>query len=78
MRGHKGEKASNTPLKPPRRRLRAPPQPGNPLSNAVHDSVSARREETELPRHRVVLRQVASEDDIATRAVHLPEVTQAF
>lgn len=65
------------PFEPPRRRLRASPQPGNPLSNAIHHSMSARLEETQLPHHRVVLWQVARENDIACGAIHLPELPQA-
>ena len=73
----KWREASTTPFEPPRRRLRASPQPGNPLSNAIHHSMSARLEETQLPHHRVVLRQVARENDIACGAIHLPELPQA-
>lgn len=73
----KQQVSSTTPLQPPRRRLSAIPQPGNPLPNTIHHSMSARLKETQLPHHHIVLRQVAREDDIASRAIHLPELPQA-
>ena len=69
--------SSTTPLQPPRRRLRTIPQPGNPLPNTIHHSMSARFKEIQLPHHHIVLRQLARENDIASRAIHLPELPQA-
>lgn len=53
------------------------PQSGNPLPNTIHHSMSARLKETQLPHHRIVLRQMARENDIALGAIHLPDLPQA-
>ena len=69
--------SSTTPLQPPRRRLRTIPQPGNPLPNTIHHSMSARFKEIQLPHHHIVLRQVACKNNIACGAIHLPGLPQA-
>ena len=70
-------KASTTPFEPPGGRLRACPQPGNPLPNAIHYGMSASLEEAQMPRHRVILRQVARKNNIGCGAIYLPELPQA-
>jgi hypothetical protein len=39
--------------------------------------MSARLKEAQLPHHHIVCRQMARENDIARRAIHLPEFSQA-
>jgi len=73
----KRQEASTTPFEPPRRRLRASPQSGDPQPYAIHHSVSARLEKAHLPHHCNLLRQMARENDIACHgAIHLPELPQ--
>jgi hypothetical protein len=71
------KRASTTSFKPSRRRLRASPQPGNPLPYTLHNNMSARLKEAQLSHNSIVCRQGARKNDTASRAIYLPELTQA-
>ena len=68
----KRREASTTPFEPPRRRPCACPQPGNPLPDTVHHSMSARLEGTQMPYQHVILRQVARKNNIGCGALFFP------